>query len=625
MTSEYVKNNHDEVYRYLLERKNEYYNSTPTISDQEFDAVEDLFRQHFPADSYFSSVGISAKGVSQVKHEIPMLSCAKAKTIDDVDKWLKKINYSYQDLLVMPKVDGISCSIQYRDGKLSCISTRGDGKVGQDITWLKAYVDIPFTLPKEHTVSWCEIRGELYIPKSTTLETNGKPLRALASGLLNRKDSKEDCKYLNFIAYQYYDDVVNTFYNDYFQNTLLYLDKYLHFDTVAYFYGFKSRKEVEHVYSEYISTLRDKWVFETDGLVIQLRDMNTYKGVDSQYVVDHHHFYNIALKPQAEFCDTVLKSVYWDVSRNGNVIPVANFEPVYMGNKKIENATLNNYENVLNLNLKAGDEVRIQYSNEVLPYFEKKIKDNNGQSCLIDTCSSCGTKLHRDGVHIKCTNVHGCPEQAIKSITYWCTIAGMDNISESTIRTLYEHKLVYDYIDLYNLHDAYDTLLTIDGFGEKKVNNLLSQIEKSCTCSLSNFLCRFGIELVGEKALAKLGIKTVDDFWNFNSKEYVIGQNLIEFRNSNKKGIEELLDRMNILQEKRVESTFKGSVCMTGAGPDKRSILEAKVAEKGYEVVDSVTKNTTILVVDDLSSASSKMIKAQKLGIRIMLYEEFFK
>lgn len=243
---------------------------------------------------------------------------------------------------------------------------------------------------------------------------------------------------------------------------------------------------------------------------------------------------------------------------------------------------------------------------------------------LIPTeCPCCGCLLTRNGVHIKCTNQE-CPEQAIKKLTYYCTKAEMDSVSEATIRALYNDNLVEDYIDLYALCEAKEMILRLDGFADSKVSNLLTQIEKSKNCTIVEFLDRLGIELVGEKALTKLGIKTVDDFWKFNDRQYVIGQNLIDYREKNKKGIEELLKVMNI-KEPKMNVGSKGKVCMTGKGPDTRQILEAKIFQMGYESVDSVTKDTSILVVDDLASTSSKRVKAQKLGIRVLKYEEFFK
>lgn len=249
-------------------------------------------------------------------------------------------------------------------------------------------------------------------------------------------------------------------------------------------------------------------------------------------------------------------------------------------------------------------------------------------SLLINKCPCCGKTLIRNGVHVQCANPE-CPEQAIKKLTYYCTKAEMNSVSEATIRTLYNNFLIEDYIDLYALVGIPELILKIDGFGESKINNLFQQIEKSKNCTIVQFLDRLGIELVGEKALNKLGILTVDDFWKFNDRQYVIGQNLIDYREKNKKGIQELLNHMNIkeLKMKDVDGEYYGSVCMTGADPWKlgRKALEKKIIEMGYESVNSVTSNTTVLVVDDLSSISSKMQKAQKLGIRVLKYEEFFK
>jgi DNA ligase (NAD+) len=195
----------------------------------------------------------------------------------------------------MPKVDGLSCSIKYNNGVISYITTRGDGVIGQDITWLKDYLQIPKEIDNKDEV---EIRGEIYIPKNTRMETNGKPLRNIAAGLVNRKDDKTNCEHLNFVAYWISKSEFKTLSED-----LTFLAK----DFNALFPQlFSSITQIESFFEEYKTSLREKWIFETDGLVIQVNDKTLYGSIDSKYVVDHHHHYNIALKPSSESAITTL-------------------------------------------------------------------------------------------------------------------------------------------------------------------------------------------------------------------------------------------------------------------------------------------------------------------------------
>jgi DNA ligase (NAD+) len=239
-----------------------------------------------------------------------------------------------------------------------------------------------------------------------------------------------------------------------------------------------------------------------------------------------------------------------------------------------------------------------------------------------ENCPSCGGSLIKSGVHLKCDNEF-CPEKDIQIITNWCKTCEMDDFAESTIRTLYENKFIENIIDLYTLKDKDQYLKGIPGFGDKKIDNMLVQIEKSKTMTIVEFLARLGIELVGEKAIKKLGIKTIEDFWNFNDGNYVIGKNLIEYR---EKHITELLNLMSMLNIKNIiDKQIKGKVCLTGEGHAGRKELIKELESMGYEFVNGITKETNILITNDVNGNSTKLQKAKKLGITLMSYEQFFK
>lgn len=604
----------------LLKAKEAYYNSQPIMSDSEFDSLEDELYRLDPENYYFSIVGISIKGSNKIKHSVPMLSCGKAKTSEDIFTWLKRIKCEDEVLLEMPKIDGLSGTIKYNNGKISYIATRGDGSIGQDITYLKDYLNIPQNIP---ILDSYEVRGEIYLPKNTKFNVDGKPLRNVASGLVGRKDQREDCKYLKFIAYQAI-GTSKTKCNEV-------LDEIRHFGFDVVEYTLLKKEEVEKSRLHYLSVKRQEWLYETDGLVLTINDMKKYEDIDSLYKVDHHHHYNIALKPPAAGQKTILREIEWNVSKNGYLIPVAIFDPIFFDGRKVQRASLSNYGNVVNNSLKENDEIFITLANDVIPFFNEKIKDNEGKSLIIDKCVCCGSKLVIESnnvtnssdivLHARCINKK-CKDQIIKTILSYCIECEMDGISIATIQTLYEHNLLTSIIDLYSLKDHHDEILRINGFGENKVDNLLDQIEKSKKMNVIQFFSRIGIENVGEKSLINLGIKSIQDFWNLNQSDYVIGKTIIQFKKENKDFIDKMIEIIHPTDI--VIKNSLGKVCMTGSGPKSRKELIKLIEEKGYEFVDSVNKETNILLCEDPSGNSSKLEKARKLGVTLMNYDEFF-
>lgn len=241
-------------------------------------------------------------------------------------------------------------------------------------------------------------------------------------------------------------------------------------------------------------------------------------------------------------------------------------------------------------------------------------------SLIPTNCPSCNTKVIISGVHLKCPNKN-CPEQVIQKIKNWVVSCELDGVSEATVRTLYENGKIKSIKDLYNLKKK--DLIGVDGFGDKKIDNILNQLEDKKEMTIGEFGNALGIELIGEKAIKKLGIETIDDFRNFKGGDYVIAQNLKQFIDENIDMIDELLSIIKIKVEKK--KTGANKICMTGSGPFGRKELIIEIEKKGDEFIDSVSKETNILVTDDINSNSSKIQKAKKLGIKILTYEEYFK
>jgi len=612
--------NPEEIVKILLEARDAYYNSdNPLLSDSEFDALEEKLRELDPGNPYFASVGVLITQGEKIRHATPMLSMGKAKNMADVKAWLKRLSgIELGDFILEPKIDGLSATCRYRDGKLVYVATRGDGDVGQDITHIAEYAgdihrEISFT--KEEI----EIRGELYLPRNTGYDTEGKPLRNSCVGLINRKENRDDLKYVRFAVYQIVGIEDIPFESErikLLQNEGLNAVQYSTASDIA---------EIEEYYQSYMNELRERWEYETDGLILSVDDRALFDEIDSMWVVDHHHHYAIALKPPSQSRETGIKDIAWQVSRQGNLVPVAIFEPVVIGGAKLERATLNNYENVVRLRVQRGDVLVVQRANDVIPFVQEN-KSSHGREgfndeLVVKQCPSCGSSPVRSGVHLRCVNPD-CEEQGIQKIIYWVKSCDIENVAEATVRTLFSLGRIKNISDLYGITEK--DFEGVEGFAEKKIANFVKEVGSSKRMTPREFISRLGIPLVQKKSLVKLGISTVEGFRSYNDDTYVIGRNIIEWKNdsSNMALFNELVDVLELMDEEGGAS--KGKVCMTGKGPGKRSDLIRIIEEMGYEFSNTVTKDLEILICEDVNGKSSKLDNARKNGTRLMNYTDFF-
>lgn len=600
----------------LIRAKKAYYAGNPIVDDREFDMMEDELRRVDPTNDYFTLVGAPVEDTqgNDIKHETKLKSMDKGKTPGDVKKWLDKIGMELGDTICLPKIDGLAATCHYEDGELIFVATRGDGVVGKDITHIAKYMnDIPETI--DFTKDEIDIRGEIYLPKWTKYDTKGKSLRNNAVGLVNRKSDKSETHHLRFVAYKVIGEE--------FDNTLESLDvlDQNSFNTV----GPEVTNSLKEIYTDYLTYIRDAYEYETDGLVFVINDTTKYQRINARYKEnDHHDFWNFALKPPAEEKQTYLIGITWQMSRQGNLIPVANFKPVDIGGASIEKATLNNYENVRDLNLKKSDNIIISRANDVIPFFKETLGGGTGSALdLIPMfCPHCGSTLQEKGVHLHCPNAN-CSEQMIQKIIYWVKEADIDNVAEGMLRLIYKNTHLTDPADLYTLEEK--DLLGIEGLGDRKIGMFLEGMKKDRKISTTDLLSRMNIELVRKKALKKLNINTIQEFLDFNDESSAIGRNVIEWKNSenNMKLLDKLQEIMYVYNVEEENKESKGKICATGSAPMKRAELVKQIEAKGYEWSSSVSKDLQILLVDNLDGTSSKLVKARKNGIKIMLYEEF--
>jgi DNA ligase (NAD+) len=605
-----------EIIEQLVAAKDSYYNGEPFMTDSDFDFLENKLRILNPKSKYFNMVGISSPHSKKVQHYYRMRSLQKANSENDFRLWYQRNKITLNtNLTVMHKIDGLSGSAKYENGKIVYLATRGDGLEGQDVSHLIPYINIPSEIPEKSTLY---IRGEFVIKKDSHLTTiyPNSPLRNLASGIINRKDMLNEAKYLSFITYGLEGEIFESGFETEKLKTLK-------------DFGFDSLNTVLcNDYSELKKYLEDaiNWreevEYEIDGIVIIINNISIQRSLEDDN--EHHPQWSIAWKFPSQGAWTTLKNIEWNTSRHGRLVPVGIFDPVNIGGAQITRATLNNYKQIVDLQLSIGDSIFVERANDVIPKITdcKKIVE---YIPLQNVRCSCGSfsDLKLDGVHIYCKNPN-CSERIIEQILFWVQKIGIEFFSRATIRTLHEKGILNSIEDLYKLN--YNSLIGIHGLGDKKIYNILNEIKRTSHMSQLDFLSSLGIPMVGKKVFQKLGIFTVNDFINWKNFEYVTGEKIIEWKSdtANLELFNSLVKCINFTEEEKMNSANKIGVCATGKGPFTRNELIKKINEsQNYFWVDSINDSVKVLLCDDPNDNSSKLIKAKKKGIQLVKYSEF--
>ena len=416
------------------------------------------------------------------------------------------------------------------------------------------------------------------------------------------------------------------------------------------------------IYTDYTGSLRDAWNFETDGLILVVNDNRLHQRIDERWVVDHHHHYALAFKPPSPRARTVLKGIAWQVSRQGNLTPVALFEPVRLGGARLERAGLHNAGNVRRLRPALGDTIVVERANDVIPYVRDNLgggpggpggltgeepparqtrtneqpqarqaenrvarrprerpEDFTDPALWPEHCPSCRSPLEESGVNITCPNLQ-CRDRVLQCLLYWVRCAEMEQVALKTLESLYDAGVLRTVRDLYRLER--EDFSGLEGFGDKKIDNILRQIEGARTMSPGDFIARLGIPMVQKKSLARLGITTMKDFLGFSDEGYVIGKRITEWKREpgNLELVNELLEVL-VLEENTAER--RGVLTLTGTAPLPRKTLIAALEKAGWIIAGAVTRETAALLCSDTAAASTKLKKARDAGVPILTYEEF--
>ena len=645
----------DELIKILNKARYEYYTlDSPSITDQEYDRyIEELIslETKYPSLVRSDSPTVQIGGeviddFKKVTHEVPMMSLGDIFNEDEIvafDKSVRKVipNPSYVCEL---KIDGLSVSLLYKDGKLVRGATRGDGTVGEDITHnVKMIKNVPLSLPEDIDI---EVRGEIYMPKSSFEKLNeerkkngekefANPRNATA-GSVRQLDSSI-ARDRNLLTFMYHIPNPGSIKSQY--ESLEYM-KSLTFTVNPNIVKVNTIKEILD-YVEYWNIHRRELPYEIDGIVIKVDNFSDQKKLGVTAKVPK---WAIAYKFPAEEVLTKLTNIEFCVGRTGKITPRADLEPVRLQGSVVSSATLNNQDYIKEKNIMIGDIVSIRKAGDVIPeVVEVKFERRDGSEIpfkMIDTCPICGSKLVKkdNEVNYFCTNPE-CDGRYIETLIHFSSRDAMniEGFGERIVEDFYNMGYLKKISDYYELYNHKEELMELEGFGEKSINNLLDNIESSKSNSMEKLLFGLGIKHVGKKTAKILSefFNTMDNLINADINTLsdipdigeVIASSIVDYFKNNIDLINKLkefnLNMKYIGKEKNINENFNGKTFVLTGTLSSMSRDEAKelIESLGGINTSSVSKNTDVVIVGD--SPGSKYDKAKELGITIWDEEEF--
>ena len=504
----------------LIQWGKEYYEQDqPTVEDYVYDreyqrlvSLESQFPELVTPDSPTQRVGGQTDTqLAKVTHDIPMLSMGDVFSVEE----LHDFNLRQQDSLSHPthleydlelKIDGLSLSLVYENGRLVQASTRGNGVIGEDVTANAMTIkDIPHQLPESLSV---EFRGECYMPKSSFVklneerEANGQPVfanpRNAAAGSLRQLDPQVTAR-RNLATFMYYVPEyekigVTT------QEAALQRMRDLGFNVNPNNRTVHNEDELAEYINEYTAK-RDDLEYGIDGIVEKVNDLATEQQLGNTVKVPR---WEIAYKFPPEEQATVVRDIVWTVGRTGNVTPTAVMDPVQLAGTTVSRASLHNPDYLQEKDIRIGDTVLLHKAGDIIPEISRVVlgkRPADSEEYQIPThCPVCDSELvHLDGeVALRCVNPM-CPAQIKEGLAHFASRNAMniDGLGPKIIEQLWDKKLVRDFADLYRLNN--DQLLTLDKFGAKSASNLLTSIDNSRHNSVERLLFGLGIRHVGAK------------------------------------------------------------------------------------------------------------------------------
>jgi DNA ligase (NAD+) len=613
----------------IIRHKNLYYQGKPEISDEQYDKIELKLKELDPNNEVLSIVGSTILSTDKVQHDKKMLSLNKTYKPEDLVTWMGS-----NEIISTFKIDGSSCSIIYKNGKLNLAKTRGNGKFGENITNKILCISHVPKILSSYSFD-LEVRGEVYcteenfIKLSEEMEKLGleKPSsqRNIVAGILGRKENIELSMYLSFQAFDLIGEEIKLKEEtDKFKELLN-----MGFETPDVYVN-KSKKDIETRLEETKDFLANG-NYLIDGLVFSYNDLRLH---DELGETAHHPRYKIAFKFQGETKTTSIESISWQVSRNGILTPVANVKPVDLSGAMVGRVTLHNYGMVKQFNLKIGDTIEIVRSGEVIPKFLGVVEESENNFEYPKSCPSCNEKTYIEEIRLICKN-ETCPDKVKDDILNFIQKIGIDDLSSKRLEEMIRVGLVKNILSLYELTP--ENLLSLDKVKEKLTNKILESIEKSKKVDFIIFLSSLGINggaynkcekivLNGHDTPEKVLSLTVDKLMEIESFAEKSATDFILSLQSKKAIISALLNYGFQFTKRDVKKDTKISgkkFCITGTLTMKRSDLQKMIKANSGVAVSSVTKATDYLITNDTESSSSKFKKAQELKIPIINEETF--
>ncbi len=646
-----------------------YDKNKPLVADDKYDSLKleliELEKKYYYLKDNFSpstTVGFKpSKNFKKIAHKEPMLSLSNAFDEKDLENFEQKIlNYLNKtkefiiEYSAEPKIDGISASLTYVDGNLIKGLSRGDGKIGEDITKnLKTIKDIPLKILSKDSPKEIEIRGEVFIQNSdfTKLQDKFANPRNAASGSLRQKDSEETRKIpLKFIAYTYgYERGLKVKNQNDFLETLS-------------GWGFKTNplnkvaKGIKNLLKNYneIEKKRSEIDFDIDGIVYKINDFELQSRLG--YVANAPRW-AVAHKFSSNKATSKILDIEIQVGRTGALTPVAKIKPVNIGGVVVSNATLHNEDEINRKDIRITDTVVVERAGDVIPHIlsvdlKKRKKDSKSYK-FPENCPSCGSKIIKEFNNItkkvdairRCTSEgYDCEKVAIEKIKHFISkeALNIDGFGKKIVENFWELKLIRFPQDIFKLD--YNKIVNLEGWGSKSVNNLKFSIEEKKNISLERFIYSLGIRHIGLEG-AKLISKNIKSSQNFlsiskdkNLKDLEnldgIGETQIKSidkffsNNTNQKIINELQKILKIDDVKKIKSGGKLmnlTFMLTGKLTNmSRSEAKHLIEQNSGSIISNVSKNLDYLIIGE-KPTKRKIDLAKELNVKILSQSEWLK
>lgn len=653
-----MKQRIDELIKIINKASEEYYtNDNPTITDQEYDdyyheleKLEQQYPELIREDSPTKRVGGKIiDEFKKVSHEIPMMSLGDIFSEDEIfefDQRIKKTipNPTYVCEL---KIDGLSVSLLYENGKLIRGATRGNGIIGEDITHnVETIKSIPLVINDKRKI---EVRGEIYMPKKSFNKLNqerqekGESLfanpRNAAAGSVRQLDSKIAAK-RNLSTFIYHLPSSDDFNIKYHHESLSFM-KELGFIVNENIKIADNVNEVINYVKEWTEK-RESLPYEIDGIVIKVDKIEDQKKLG---YTSRTPKWAIAYKFPAVEVLTKIKNIEFCVGRTGKITPRADLDPVHLAGSIIKSVTLHNEDYIKEKEIMINDTIVLHKAGDVIPEVVKVLKERRTgieiPFKMIKNCPICNSKLEKKETEANyfCPNPN-CDARNIEGLIHFSSRETMniEGFGESIVEDFYNEGYLKTICDYYTLYNHKEDLKELEGFGEKSINNLLQNIEKSKENSLEKLLFALGIRYIGKKTAKILAInyRNIDKLMSAKYEDLVkiqdigevIADSVYKFfkEEKNIKTINELKllgVNMEYKGNESIDDNFNNKTFVLTGTLSKLTRDEAsiEIENRGGKVTSSVTKKTDYVIVGE--NPGSKYQKAKDLNINILNEEEF--